>query len=71
MTHFQAFLSSIWIFFVLFNVSLSEISESEELRFGMNCENGVCFRKEDDVPCTDEYHDKPKLFRWEPIKVKL
>lgn len=58
------------IFLVLHLVS-SQDSESEDWRYGMNCENGVCHREPDDGPCLDEYHERPQLFRWEPIRVSL
>lgn len=55
--------------FLILHLALSQDSESEGWRFGMNCENGVCFRESDDGPCMDEYNDRPRLFRWEPIRV--
>jgi len=58
------------IILVLHLVS-SQDSESEDWRYGMNCENGVCYRDSDDGPCMDEFRGKPQLFRWEPIRVSV
>lgn len=35
--------------------------------YSKHCGNGVCEREEDKGPCMDDR--RPKLFRWEPIRV--
>lgn len=37
-------------------------------RLDKSCENGVCYREEDQGPCNPN-NDEPRLFRWEPVKV--
>lgn len=36
----------------------------------MSCDNGVCSRKDDQGPCVVD-DDERRLFRWDPVKVKL
>ena len=37
-------------------------------RLDKSCENGVCYREEDQGPCIPN-NDEPRLYRWEPIEV--
>lgn len=58
-------------FFAIFTITLTQSAQgSAPKRLDKSCENGVCFREEDQGPCTPN-DDEPRLYRWEPIKVDL
>ena len=58
---------SMFIFAVQFLVG-SVTANGKGTIFGKACDNGVCQREEDTGPCIDD--GRPKLFRWEPIRVR-
>lgn len=37
-------------------------------RLDKSCENGVCYREQDQGPCKPN-NDEPRLFRWDPVRV--
>lgn len=39
-------------------------------RLDKSCENGVCYREQDQGPCKPN-NDEPRLFRWDPMRVCL
>lgn len=56
-------------FFAIITITLSQPARGNApKRLDKSCENGVCFREEDQGPCTPN-DDEPRLYRWEPIKV--
>ena len=58
-------------FFAICAITLTSSAQgSAPKRLDKSCENGVCFREEDQGPCTPD-DDEPRLYRWEPIKVDL
>lgn len=55
-------------FFAIFTITLTRPAQgSVPKTLDKSCENGVCFREEDQGPCTPN-DDEPRLYRWEPIK---
>lgn len=56
------------VFLVVFFTGIAMATNGGETIFGMACDNGVCQREEDKGPCIDD--KRPKLFRWEPIRVR-
>ena len=57
--------------FAIFTITLTHNARgSAPKRLDKSCENGVCYREEDQGPCTPS-DDEPRLYRWEPIKVHL
>lgn len=59
-------------FFAIFTIALTQPvqSSAQKLRLDKSCDNGVCFREEDQGPCTPN-DDESRLYRWEPIKVHM
>lgn len=37
-------------------------------RLDKSCENGVCYREQDQGPCKPD-NDEPRLFRWDAVQV--
>ena len=58
-------------FFTIFAIALTQPAQSRaQKRLDKSCDNGVCFREEDQGPCTPN-DDESRLYRWEPIKVHM
>ena len=58
-------------FLAIFTITLTQPARgSASKRLDKSCENGVCFREEDQGPCTPN-DDESRLYRWEPIKVHM
>ncbi|KAL9974821.1 hypothetical protein ACROYT_G011911 [Oculina patagonica] len=54
--------------FAIFTVILTQLaSGNTNKRLDKSCENGVCYREEDQGPCIPN-DDEPRLYRWKPIK---
>ena len=53
---------------VAINFRLAASSDARK-RLDKSCENGICFREQDKGPCILS-DDEPRLFRWDPIKVR-
>lgn len=59
------------LFLAIFMVVLTQPAcGNTNKRLDKSCENGVCYREEDQGPCIPN-DDEPRLFRWEPIQVLL
>jgi hypothetical protein len=54
----------------LLSLYFYQVAVGEKMRYGMSCDNGVCYRVDDEGPCVED-NNKPKLFRWEPIRVRM
>lgn len=60
------------ILLFLFGILTISLTQPEggnaQKRLDKSCENGVCYREEDQGPCIPN-NDEPRLYRWEPIEV--
>ncbi|XP_068695610.1 transmembrane prolyl 4-hydroxylase-like [Montipora foliosa] len=62
------FLTYVVVTFVVTLRQAMLVSCDSQKRQDKSCENGVCFREEDQGPCKPD-DDEPRLFRWDPIKI--